>query len=61
MLFNIELNQWDQDLLSLFQIPEQVLPEVCDSSYDFGYTSLFGDGDIKIAGIAGDQQSALIG
>ena len=61
MLFNIELNQWDKNLLSLFQIPEKVLPEVCDSSHDFGYTSLFGGGDIKIAGIAGDQQSALIG
>ena len=60
MLFNINSNCWDKELLKLLNIPEQVLPEVCDNVYDFGNTNLF-TGSLKIGGIAGDQQSALIG
>ena len=60
MLFNINSNCWDKELLKLLNIPEQVLPEVCDNVHDFGNTNLFG-GSLKIGGIAGDQQSALIG
>jgi glycerol kinase len=61
-LFNILTQQWDQQLLSLFNIPESLLPEVKDSSAEFGVTepSLLG-GPIPILGIAGDQQAALIG
>ncbi len=50
----------DFELLKLFNIPEGVLPEVCDNVHDFGETSLFG-GSLKIGGIAGDQQAALVG
>ncbi|MDG2061921.1 MAG: glycerol kinase GlpK [SAR86 cluster bacterium] len=60
MLFNLETNKWDQDLLNLFNIPMNILPEVCDNAHQFGETSLFG-GSISIGGMAGDQQSALIG
>ena len=60
MLFNIDSNCWDDELLYFLKIPKKILPEVCDSVHDFGDTSLFG-GDLKIGGIAGDQQSALIG
>lgn len=62
MLFNIHQQQWDQQLLSLFAIPEAILPEVCDSAHDFGQTQagLFGS-EIPIYAIAGDQQAALIG
>ena len=60
MLYNIETNQWDEELLSLFKIPSNLLPTVCDNAYDFGYTELLG-GKISIGGVAGDQQSALIG
>ena len=60
MLYNIETNQWDQDLLDLFCVPANMLPLVCDNSYDFGYTELLG-GKVNIGGVAGDQQSALIG
>ena len=60
MLFNIKLHCWDKDLLEIFNIPEQILPEVCDSVDDYGVTSILG-GEITIGGIAGDQQAALIG
>lgn len=62
MLFNIHELTWDGELLDLFNIPEAMLPEVKQSSDDFGKTaaSLFGT-EIPIGGIAGDQQSALFG
>lgn len=62
MLFNIQKNEWDNDLLSLLHIPRTLLPDVLPSSADFGETdaSLFGK-PIAIRGVAGDQQSALFG
>ena len=62
MVFNIHNQQWDKELLKLFDIPSSMLPEVMDSSDDFGYTdnSLF-DAEIPILGMAGDQQAALFG
>lgn len=62
MLFNIHTNQWDDELLKLFNIPKALLPKVCDSAFDYGKTDkkLFGQ-EISIGGIAGDQQAALIG
>ncbi len=60
MLFNIHAQQWDPELLTRFDIPTVMLPEVCDCAADFGVTTLFGD-EIPIAGIAGDQQAALVG
>ena len=62
LLFNIHSQQWDDRLLSIFRVPRGVLPGVLDSSADFGTTdaSLFGAA-IPIAGMAGDQQAALIG
>ena len=59
-LFNIRENHWDDDLLRIFNIPRSLLPDVCDNASDFGSTSLFG-GSVSIGGVAGDQQSALIG
>ncbi len=62
MIFNIHTQQWDQELLELFDIPASLLPEVKDSSDDFGTTEerLFGT-VIPINGMAGDQQAALFG
>ncbi|MDK1025595.1 MAG: glycerol kinase GlpK [Gammaproteobacteria bacterium] len=62
MLFNIYEQQWDAELCEMFNIPMQILPEVEDSSAEFGKVDagLFG-GEIPITGIAGDQQAALIG
>ena len=60
MLFNIDSHCWDDELLDFLKLPRKILPEVCDSVHDYGDTTLFG-GNLKIGGIAGDQQSALIG
>ncbi len=61
MLFNIRSLQWDQELLTLFGIPPSMMPEVRSSSEIYGYSSgLFASG-IPVAGIAGDQQAALLG
>jgi glycerol kinase len=62
MLFNIHDNSWDKELLDLLDIPASLLPEVKDSSADFGQTdpALFGTA-IPVGGIAGDQQAALVG
>ena len=60
MLFNIVEQQWDNDLLDIFEIPRQILPEVCDNVSDYGMTEVLG-GEVGIGGVAGDQQAALIG
>jgi glycerol kinase len=62
LLYNIHTQDWDGDLLELFEIPEQVLPRVRNSSEIYGETApnLFA-ANIPIAGIAGDQQAALFG
>ena len=63
MLFNIHQLQWDKDILKILNIPLNMLPEVKSNSEIYGYTlpyHFFG-GKISIAGVAGDQQAALIG
>jgi glycerol kinase len=62
MLFDLHRLDWDDDLLEGFGIPRAILPEARDTAGDFGGTvpELFGDA-IPIAGVAGDQQAALIG
>ena len=62
MLFDIRRNQWDEELLQLLKIPASVLPEVHPSSHVYGVADAeFLGGEVPIAGIAGDQQSALFG
>ncbi|EDP99459.1 glycerol kinase GlpK [Shewanella benthica] len=62
LLFNIHTLQWDQKLLKALDIPSSLLPEVKPSTYIYGKTRIAGEGgEIDIAGIAGDQQSALFG
>jgi glycerol kinase len=62
MLFNIETLEWDDELLEIFNVPRQILPEARSSSEIYAEIKnppeLAG---IKIAGIAGDQQAALFG
>jgi glycerol kinase len=62
LLFNIHTQAWDEELLDKLQVPQSLLPEVMDSSADFGVTdaALFG-AEIPVAGIAGDQHCALFG
>ena len=62
MLFNIIENCWDDELLTLFNIPKTMLPEVKNSADDFGVTAAehFGQ-SIAISAMIGDQQAALVG
>ncbi|EDY36640.1 glycerol kinase [Aciduliprofundum boonei T469] len=60
MLFNIKRGEWDEELLELFGIPQDILPDVRDSSSVFGYTRLFGK-EVPVSGVLGDQQAALFG
>ncbi len=62
MLFDIRHNAWDHELLKLLHVPDSLLPAVHPSSHVYGQTeaALFG-APIVIAGVAGDQQSALFG
>ena len=62
LMFNIQTLQWDDELLKLLRIPRAMLPEVRPSSQVYGQTSaeLFGS-PIPLAGVAGDQQSAMFG
>lgn len=62
MLFNIHTLKWDEEILRVLKIPQQLLPEVKPSSHVYGYTDskLFGR-EVPIAGAGGDQQCALFG
>lgn len=62
LMYDIHKGAWDPELLEILNIPAALLPEVKDSSADFGDTKadIFGV-PLKIAGIAGDQQAATIG
>ncbi|MEM8855747.1 MAG: glycerol kinase GlpK [Pseudomonadota bacterium] len=62
LLFNIDTQTWDEDLLKMLSVPRAMLADVKDNADDFGTTdpSLFGAA-IPILGVAGDQQAAVIG
>ena len=62
LLYNIADNRWDEELLGILGVPRALLPEVRDCADDFGITDkkLFG-AELKILGVAGDQQAATIG
>ena len=62
MLFNIHKLCWDDELIELFNIPRSMLPEVHESSHEYGFTdkTLVGKA-IPICGVVGDQQAALFG
>ncbi|MFC3752528.1 glycerol kinase GlpK [Aquamicrobium ahrensii] len=62
LVYNIEKNEWDSELLRILGIPASLLPQVKDCADDYGATDekLFGAA-IPILGVAGDQQAATIG
>ena len=62
LLFNIHTQEWDEDLLRMFSVPRELLPDVEDCAADFGVSvdDCIG-GNTPVCGIAGDQQAALIG
>ena len=62
MLCNINTLQWDGELEKIFTIPGNMLPQIRSSSEVYGHTqNILSAKNIPIAGIAGDQQSALFG
>jgi len=62
LLFNLHTQTWDNELLELFNIPAQILPEVLNSNALFSTTDkdLLG-AELPISGMMGDQQAALLG
>ena len=56
-LMNLETLDWDSELLALFEIPREVLPEIKPTSHIFAHTP---EG-VPIAALVGDQQGAMIG
>lgn len=63
LMFNIHTLDWDDELLQLLDVPRNMLPEAKPSSQVYGYAdeTIFDGSKIPIAGVAGDQQSALFG
>ena len=62
MLFNIHMNDWDEELLRLLNVPRAILPDVHPSAHAFGMLpkSVLGE-PFVIGGMAGDQQAAMFG
>ena len=60
MIYNIKNLEWDDKLCDYLKIPKSILPEVINSSSDFGNFNYNGF-EIPIHGVAGDQQAALFG
>ena len=62
LMFNINSNKWDNDILKKLKIPKSILPEVKNSADNFGYTSkkIIGE-EIPINAVLGDQQAAAVG
>lgn len=63
MLLNLETQDWDDEILEILNIPKAMLPELVSNSDVYGTTKnyhFFGE-EVPIAGMVGDQQSALIG
>ena len=60
-LLNIKTLDWDEKLLTAFEVPRAMLPQVCSSSEIYGEASFAAVAGVPIAGILGDQQAALVG
>jgi glycerol kinase len=63
LVYDISRRRWDPELLAALEIPESMLPQVCESSFEFGESdpALFDGVALRITGVAGDQQAALFG
>ena len=62
LIYNIHSNQWDNELLELFNIPKSILPSVHDCAHHYGNTQIdIFASPIPITGVAGDQQAATLG
>ena len=62
MLFNININKWDDEILNKLKIPKKILPKVKNSADNFGTTNTKVVGnEIPISAVLGDQQAAAVG
>ena len=62
MLYNINNNKWDKEILKKLNIPENILPKIKNSADDFGFTDKKVVGKaISITAVLGDQQAAAVG
>ena len=62
MLYNINNNKWDKEILKKLNIPENILPRIKNSADDFGFTDKKVVGkEISITAVLGDQQAAAVG
>ena len=62
MLYNINNNKWDKEILKMLKIPSSILPEIKNSADNFGYLNKLIIGEsLPITGVVGDQQAAAIG
>lgn len=62
MLMDLKKCQWSQEILDAVGIPQEVLPEICDTSFEYGYTDkdIFG-ASILLGGTTADSSAAIIG
>lgn len=60
-LMNLETLDWDEELLSAFEVPRAMLPKIRSSSEIYGAATLPAIAGVPVAGILGDQQAALVG
>ncbi len=60
-LMNLRTLNWDADLLTAFDVPRQILPQIHPSSHVYGETRIKNLEGVPIAGVLGDQQAALVG
>ena len=62
MIFNINTNKWDDEILKKLKIPKKILPKVKNSADNFGITNKIVVGkEIPISAVLGDQQAAAVG
>ncbi len=61
MLMDLELLDWNDELLEILDIPKKMLPKICSSSEIYGKTKFGFENEIPISGILGDQQAAFFG
>ena len=63
MLFDLENLGWSKQILDIFDIPIELLPEICDSDAQFGLceADIFGEFELPISGVLGDQHASMFG
>ena len=63
MLFDLNALEWSQQILDIFDIPVELLPEICDSDAQFGLceADILGEFKLPISGVIGDQHASMFG